>query len=345
MPKKQIRIKELEDLSQKQEFWDNPQVAGQLQKELSDLNQEKENLEKLNNEVKDLYELSGLAEGDEALQQEVQTKIDFIDKEINKEEFKTFLSGKYDQRNAILTISAGAGGDEAQDWASMLLRMYSRYAEKKGFDYQVIDVSYGEPSPQGNVGIKQATLEINGKYAYGFLRKEHGVHRLVRISPFSAQALRHTSFSMVEVMPEINRTDENINISDNDLRVETSRSGGAGGQNVNKRETAIRIVHIPTNIAVSCQTERTQLLNKEKALKMLYAKLYQIKEQEHLKEISDIQGAKVKIEWGNQIRSYVLQPYRMVKDLRTEYQTSDTEGVLDGKIDEFIEAEIKSKDI
>lgn len=270
-----------------------------------------------------------------------------LTKKIDKLEISVFLSGKYDKGDAVLTISSGAGGDEAEDWSAMLARMYQRYADKKNFSISVLNESRGEVSPEtGKSGLKQISMEISGRYAYGLLKKENGVHRLVRISPFSAQSLRHTSFALVDVLPIISDTDEkNIELNPAELRLETSKSGGAGGQNVNKRETAVRIVHIPTNIAVTCSSERSQLLNREKAIKILKSKLYQLKEKEKKEEMDKVKGEKVSIEWGRQIRSYVLHPYKMVKDLRTDYETSQAEDVLDGNIDEFIEAELKNPEI
>ncbi len=226
----------------------------------------------------------------------------------------------------------------------MLLRMYERYCAGKEFKTKILHQSFGEGGgPEGRIGTKSATLEIKGKYAFGFLKKETGVHRLVRISPFSPQKLRHTSFALIEVLPEISRIDEKeIKISPDDLRIDAFRASGPGGQYVNRRESAIRITHLPTNIVVSCQGERLQGLNKEKAMKLLYAKLYQMKEKERQKEIKEVKGKSVSAEWGNQIRSYVLHPYKMVKDLRTSIETSNVEAVLDGNLDKFIEAEIKS---
>ena len=227
----------------------------------------------------------------------------------------------------------------------MLLRMYERYCSGKGFKTKILEQSFGESGgPEGRIGTKSVTLEIKGKYAFGFLKKETGVHRLVRISPFSPQKLRHTSFALVEVLPEISKIDEEgIKINPDDLRVDVFRASGPGGQYVNRRESAIRITHLPTNIVVSCQSERLQGLNKDKAMKLLYAKLYQFKEKERQKEIKEVKGKPVSAEWGNQIRSYVLHPYKMVKDLRTAIETSNVEAILDGELDEFIEAEIKIK--
>jgi peptide chain release factor 2 len=255
---------------------------------------------------------------------------------------RVFLSGKYDRGNAILTIYAGAGGQDAQDWTTILLRMYDRYCQRKGFNVKILEQSFGEPGgPEGRIGTKQVSLEIRGNYAFGFLKKEAGVHRLVRLSPFSTKSLRHTSFALIEVLPEIDKEEREIEIRQEDLKFDTFRSSGPGGQNVNRRETAVRLTHLPTNIQVSCQSERLQGLNREKAMKILKAKLYQLKEKEKEKEIKKTKGEYVSIDWGNQIRSYVLHPYKMVKDLRTGIESSAVEKILDGEIDEFIEAELK----
>ena len=259
-----------------------------------------------------------------------EKEFQLVEEELSREETKAFLSGKYDAGDAILTITAGAGGQDAQDWAGMLLRMYQRYAERKGFKTSIIHQS-----------ANQMSIGMEGSFAYGFLKKETGVHRLVRISPFSAKALRHTSFAAVEVLPEIRLGEEKIEIKPEEISVEASKSSGPGGQNVNKRETAVRIVHIPTGIAVESQTQRSQQQNKERALEILAAKLYQLHEQEKEKELAKLKGKPMAIEWGSQIRSYVLHPYQMVKDHRTQVETSDTAGILDGRLDEFIEAEIK----
>ena len=243
-----------------------------------------------------------------------------------------------------MEIFSGAGGQDAQDWATMLLRMYERYCQKKGFQANILHQSFGDSGgPDGRIGTKNATLEIKGNFAYGFLKKETGVHRLVRISPFSAQKLRHTSFVLVNVLPEIKENDVEIKIKPEDLRVDTFRASGPGGQYVNKTESAIRITHIPTGIVVASQTERLQGKNKDNAMKILYAKLYQLKEEKKEKELKEIKGDAISASWGNQIRSYVLHPYKMVKDLRTQYETSDTESVLDGDLESFIEAELKLK--
>jgi len=268
-----------------------------------------------------------------------------LTQKIDKEEFRVFLSGKYDKSNAILEIFAGAGGQDSQDWATMLLRMYERYCAQRGFEVTVLQQSFGDAGgPDGRIGTKSVTLEIKGSYAYGFLKKETGVHRLVRISPFSAKKLRHTSFALVEVLPEIDEKNAEIELKPEDLKIDTFRAGGPGGQYVNKTESAIRITHVPTGIVVSCQTERMQGKNKERAMKILYSKLQAAKEQEHKKELKEIKGGQTSASWGNQIRNYVLHPYKMVKDLRTQYETPNPEGVLDGDLEGFIQSEIKHND-
>ncbi len=276
------------------------------------------------------------------LQQEI-TEFELIKTEddLKKMEFRVFLSGKYDKGNAVLSIYAGAGGQDAQDWAAILLRMYLRYSDRRGWKSKIVDQSFGDPGPEGRIGIKSVAIEMQGFYAYGFLKKETGVHRLVRISPFSSQSLRHTSFALVEILPEISSKEEALEVKPDELRVDVYKSSGPGGQNVNKRMTAVRITHLATKITVAAQSERSHAQNKEQAMKLLYAKLYQLKEQEKAKTLADLKGKAVSIEWGNQIRSYVLHPYKMVKDLRTEIETSNTEEVLDGDLDQFVEAELK----
>lgn len=275
---------------------------------------------------------------------EIREKLDSFGEELKKEEIKVFLSGQYDKNNVILQISAGAGGIDAQDWATMLLRMYERYCAKNGFQTKILHQSFGEGGgPEGRIGTKSATLEIKGFYAYGFLKKETGVHRLVRISPFSSQKLRHTSFVLVEVLPEIEKSDQrDIEIKADELKIETFRASGPGGQYVNRRESAVRITHLPTGIIVSSQSERLQGRNKENAMEVLYSKLYQLKQTEEQKELKKIKGVIISVSWGNQIRSYILHPYKLVKDLRTDVETSDVEEILNGNLDEFIEAEIKT---
>jgi len=278
---------------------------------------------------------------DQRFVQELETKILDLENKLKTLELKTFLSGKYDNRNAFLTIMAGAGGQDSQDWATMMLRMYQRFCERKNWKTRILDQNFGDPGgPEGRIGTKSATLEIKGERAYGFLRGETGVHRLVRISPFSSQALRHTSFAKVEVMPEIEQEKE-VEIRSEDLKTEFYNSSGPGGQNVNKRETSVRITHLPTGIVVSCQVERLQGDNRKKAMAMLASRLAVMEEEKREQEIEKVRGKKISVSWGNQIRNYVLHPYKLVKDLRTGKEKTDPDSVLEGDLDEFIEAEIK----
>lgn len=272
------------------------------------------------------------AEGDSSFQDDVTNEIQNLVAGIEALEFKNMLSGKDDDKNGILTIHSGAGGTEAQDWADMLLRMYLRYCERSGFKVSIVDLLEGD-----GAGIKSATLEVVGENAFGYLKAENGVHRLVRISPFDSNKRRHTSFASVFVIPEVD-DDIEIDINPADLRIDTYRSGGKGGQNVNKVETAVRITHIPTNTVAACQSERSQLQNKTNAMKLLKSKLYQLEREKQIAELDEIEKSKLKIEWGSQIRSYVFHPYNMVKDHRTDTETSDTQGVMDGDLDSFIKA-------
>lgn len=308
-------------------FWKNKNKAVELSQEIARLQEETNNFEQLK---------QGLA----SLKEE---EVEMFERKLEQKELEVFLSGKYDHGNAIVSIYAGAGGQDAQDWATMLLRMYQRYGERRNFKTKILHQSFGEAGgPEGRIGIKSVTIEFSGKNAYGFLKKENGVHRLVRISPFSPQKLRHTSFALVEILPDVSGPGESeIKINPDDLRIDFFRASGPGGQYVNRRESAVRITHLPTQIVVSCQSERLQGNNKERAMKMLYAKLYQLQQKEKAKELREVKGEKILAEWGNQIRSYVLHPYKMVKDLRTQIETSNVENVLDGDLDQFIEAEIK----
>ncbi len=324
MDKKKKRINEIEEKFQEKEFWKDHKRAIELNKELVTLKEEVGAWEDICRDLDNAGEI---------IEKEFKT----LKEKIEKLEFKTLFSGEYDKKNAIVSIYSGAGGVEAQDWANMLLRMYTRYAERKNFKVKLIDISYGQEA-----GIKSAVLEIDGEYAYGHLKGENGVHRLVRLSPFNADNLRHTSFALVEVLPDISEEiEKEIEIKPEDLKIETFRSSGPGGQNVNMRSTAVRITHLPTNIAVSCQSERSQSQNRERAMKLLYNKIYQKKLHQLTEKKSEIRGKLPSAEWGSQIRSYVLHPYKMVKDHRTEIETSEAEEVLDGKIDEFIECELR----
>jgi peptide chain release factor 2 len=304
-------------------------------KEMAGVRDEVEGWRRLVRRIQDTSELAEM--DDESMRAELESEVGMLEVEMKKRELDTLLSGPYDQGNALLTINSGSGGADSNDWAAMLERMYLRWIERRGFEAEILDVSEGEEA-----GIKSVTIAVNGKYAYGYLHPENGVHRLVRLSPFDAAHRRHTSFASVEVLPEIN-DDDTIHIPPEDVRIDIFRSSGAGGQNVQKNSTAIRLTHIPTGMVVTCQNERSQLQNRENAMRVLRARLLAIQRQEQEKQIADLRGVFVKIDFGSQIRSYVIHPYQMVKDHRTEYEVGNTQGVFDGDIDGFIEAFLKSQ--
>ncbi len=284
-----------------------------------------------------LHDLLELAEMDDAsILGELESEIDALEKDLEKRAFRAMLSGKYDREDALLAIHAGAGGTDSQDWAEMLQRMYLRWAERRGYKVDVLDLTVGEEA-----GIKSCTLAISGDYAFGYLRSEKGTHRLVRLSPFDAASRRHTSFALVEILPQIGDDDVDIEINAKDLRVDVYKSSGAGGQSVQKNSTAVRMTHIPTGIVVTCQNERSQLQNRENALKVLKARLLELKAAEQKEEIDGLRGEYTKAEWGSQIRSYVLHPYQLVKDHRNDFEMGNTQAVLDGDLDGFMEAYLK----
>lgn len=308
-------------------------------REISELKRWSERWEELFRKSEDVTLLRSMAqeENDPEAEKEASLSLADLKRELDDFEFQAVLSGEDDAKNAILAIHSGAGGTESQDWAQMLLRMYTRWAERRGYKYETIDFLAGEEA-----GIKSAALEITGEYAYGYLKSESGVHRLVRISPFDANKRRHTSFASVFVYPEI-EDNITVEINDDDLRMETFRASGAGGQHVNKVSSAVRITHLPTGIVVQCQSERSQFRNKENALKVLKSRLYQLYKEKEAKKQEELESQKKKIEWGSQIRSYVFHPYNMVKDHRTEVETSDVQAVMDGEIDQFIQGFLSSR--
>lgn len=332
-------VKKLEVLMSQPDFWQEQAEAKKVSQKASDLKGEIETWTKIRDEVKDLLELAQMDEKDQSvnLRKEIETKFAQLEKRFGDLEFYLLFSGRHDSNNAILAIHSGTGGVDAMDWAEILLRMYLRFCEKKGFKTEIIDQSRGSEA-----GIKSVTIAVSGNYVYGNLKSENGVHRLVRISPFDAEAMRHTSFALVEVIPEI---DEDIDweIKPEDLKIDTFRASGHGGQNVQKTETAIRITHLPTKIVVTCQSERSQVQNKERALKVLKSKLQKLAEAEKEDEKKQLRGEYTEAVWGNQIRSYVMQPYQLVKDHRTKFETADIQAVLDGDLSGFIEAYLKMK--
>lgn len=330
-------IHALEAQASSQDFWSDPDHAKNISQTLAELQKEYGSWDRLRTEVAEMIDLIRVAidEGDHTMVDEFKNDIAAFEKRYIDLEFALLFSGAYDTKPAILAIHAGAGGTDAQDWAEMLLRMFMRYAERKGWTVKLIDESRG-----GEAGIKSVTMIVSGRYAYGHLKSEAGVHRLVRQSPFNADALRQTSFALVEVLPELDE-DVDVDIRPEDLRIDTFMSGGKGGQSVNTTYSAVRIVHLPTKITVSCQNERSQTQNKEVAMRILRSKLQQLKEQELQKEKQELRGEFQSAEWGNQIRSYVLHPYKMVKDHRTDVETSDPASVLDGDLDAFVEGYLR----
>ena len=319
------------------DFWDDAEVSQKKMKELKDMKDDMETYQNLVTQMEDMETMieMGYEENDPALIPEIQEMLDEFQKDFDNIRIKTLLSGEYDSENAIIKLNAGAGGTEACDWCGMLYRMYSRWADKKGFTLEVLDYLDGDEA-----GIKSVTFQVNGTNAYGYLKSEKGVHRLVRISPFNAAGKRQTSFVSCDVMPDIKK-DLDVEINDDDIRIDTYRSSGAGGQHINKTSSAIRITHIPTGIVVQCQNERSQFQNKDKAMQMLKAKLYLLKQEANAEKLSDIRGEVKEIGWGNQIRSYVLQPYTLVKDHRTDVETGNVDAVLDGGLDIFINGYLK----
>lgn len=333
-----FKIQKIEELQMEMEapgFWDNPDVSNKKMKELKDLQGVVETMNGLETQYDDIMMLIEMAEDDESMADEVESEFNNFKDTLDNMRIKMLLSGEYDSDNAILKLNAGAGGTESCDWCEMLYRMYSKWADTRGFSIEVLDFLDGDEA-----GIKSITFQVNGPNAYGYLKSEKGVHRLVRISPFNAQGKRQTSFVSLDVMPDI-EGDVDIDINDDDLRIDTYRSSGAGGQHINKTSSAIRITHIPTGVVVQCQNERSQFQNKDKAMQMLKAKLLILKQEANAEKLSDIRGEVKDIAWGNQIRSYFLQPYKLVKDLRTDAETANADAVLNGDIDMFINAYLK----
>lgn len=337
--RKEEKIAELEYKMGEPTFWDDAEAAQKINQELADLKGSVDKYKALREKYDDAATLleMGLEEKDESMEADVKAELDAIADGLEALQLEVLLSAPYDANNAILTLHAGAGGTEAQDWTQMLLRMYGRWAERHGFAVETADLLPGDEA-----GVKSATLFIKGHNAYGFLKSEKGIHRLVRISPFDAQARRHTSFSACDIMPEIDdNVDVNINMSD--VRVDTYRASGAGGQHINKTSSAVRMTHEPTGIVVQCQNERSQLQNREQCLKMLRAKLFELEMEKKEAELAKLEGDQQKIEWGSQIRSYVFQPYTMVKDHRTGCETGNVQAVMDGELDPFIRAYLSAK--
>ncbi len=327
-------VEELENRASEPGFWDDMEKSQKILQRTKALKDKIEGFHNLKSQWEDLLTLCELAieAEDESMLDELKTGFDALTDELERRKLATLLLGDYDSNNAILSFHAGAGGTEAQDWCEMLYRMYTRWAERHGFTYQLLDYLEGD-----DAGLKSASILIQGENAYGFLKSESGVHRLVRISPFDSSGRRHTSFSAVEVMPEID-DDNTVEIRPDDVEMQVFRSSGAGGQHINKTSSAVRLIHKPTGIVVSCQTERSQFQNKDNCMKMLRSKLMEIKEREHLDKIEDIKGDQKKIEWGSQIRSYVFMPYTLAKDTRTSFENSNIDAVMDGDIDGFINA-------
>ena len=334
-PAKESQLATLDQQIAAPDFWDDSGAAQRVSKSAAKLRDEVDGWRAFRRQIRDALELARL--DDPSLRAELEVEVAAIQQEVETRSFTAMLSGRYDDDDAILAIHAGAGGTDSQDWAAMLERMYLRWAEKRGFDTEALDRSEGEEA-----GIKSVTIAVNGKYAFGYLRSEKGVHRLVRLSPFDAAHRRHTSFALVEILPQVAMDDPEVEVDPGDLKVDVFRSSSAGGQNVQKNSTAIRITHLPTGIVVICQNERSQAQNREFALRILRSRLLEIRKAEKAEEVAVLRGEYTKAEWGSQIRSYVLHPYQMVKDHRTEFERGNTQAVLDGDLDAFMDAYLRA---